>query len=76
MPTLPAWTFDADLLDGYADLDPVLLASLRTPADEDALVAAVETQLTTIAAAQNSHSAPVAPLRRRTRTSLAELRAA
>lgn len=48
----------------FGDLDPVLLASLRTQADEDAIAAALETQLTLIAA-QNRHTAPVLPLWRR-----------
>lgn len=56
--------------DALADLDPVLLASLRTSADEDAIVAALEAQLTrqaSVIAAQSSHEAPVIPLRRRAR---------
>lgn len=39
------WMDETDNIDDYADLDPVILASLRTPADEEAIVAAVETQL-------------------------------
>lgn len=46
MPTLLAQPTDYDAVDPYADLDPAILASLRTPADESALVDAVETQLT------------------------------
>lgn len=36
---------EVSLMDLFGDLDPVLLASLRTPADEEALIAAVEMQL-------------------------------
>lgn len=68
MPTLPAWLRETDHVGDYADLDPSLLASLRTPADETALVAAVETQLSGIAAAQNPHSVPVVSMRRRAHT--------
>ncbi len=50
--------------DVFADLDPAILASLRTPADEDAIAAALETQLTVLTA-QSRHTAPVVPLRRR-----------
>lgn len=46
MPTLLASACEADHVDDYADFDPAILASLRTPADESALLAAVETQLT------------------------------
>lgn len=46
MPTLLASPCEPDHLGDYADLDPAILASLRTAADESALVAAVETQLT------------------------------
>lgn len=48
----------------FGDLDPVLLASLRTPADEDAIAAALETQLTVLAA-QSRHATPVISMRRR-----------
>lgn len=51
-------------VDAFSDLDPALLASLRSPADEDAIAAALETQLTVLAA-QSRHTAPVTPLRRR-----------
>lgn len=46
MPTLLAHPTGYDAVDPYADFDPAILASLRTPADENALLAAVETQLT------------------------------
>lgn len=74
--TSPAHSPEAlDYLGDYADLDPAILASLRTSADEDALAAAVETQLA-ISAAQNRQLAPVVPLRRSARTPHAEQRAA
>lgn len=75
MPTLPAWLRETEHLGDYAFLDPAILASLRTPADEDALTAAVVTQLT-ITAAQSPHTTPVVPLRRRARTPEPEQRAA
>lgn len=46
MPTLLAHPTGYDAVDAYADLNPAILASLRTPADETALTDAVETQLT------------------------------
>lgn len=51
--TLPAWLLetdppdDYDAVDAFAEFDPAILASLRTLADEAALIAAVEVQLTT-----------------------------
>lgn len=75
MPTLPAWSCETDHLGDYADLDPAILASLGTPADETALADAVETQLT-VSAAQTRHLAPVVPMRRSARTPEAEQRAA
>lgn len=56
----------------YCDLDPVMLASLRTPADEDAIVAALEVQLVRQSRAIR-RSTPVIPLQRRANE---ELRAA
>lgn len=74
--TAPAHSESPDYLD-YADLDPVLLASLRTTSDEDAITAAVEAQLTATAVAHVRHIdlAPVVALRRRAQQSV-ELRAA
>lgn len=67
MPT-PEPPAHSDDMSSYYDLDPVLLASLRTSADEDAVVAAVETQLTAQACAgavQSRDTAPVISLQRR-----------
>lgn len=64
MQTVPAWPHDTDHLADYADLDPAILASLRTASDEDALGAALETQLT-VRAAQSRQLAPVLPFRPR-----------
>ncbi len=75
MPTLPAWPRETDHVGDYADLDPAILASLRTPADETALADAIETQLT-VSAAQTRHLAPVITMRRSAHTPEAEQRAA
>lgn len=64
MPTLPAWSRETDHLGDYADLDPAILASLRTAPDEDAIADALEAQLTVLAA-PSRHTASVLPLRRR-----------
>lgn len=74
MPTLPVWPSDYDVVDAYAEFDPAILASLRTPADETALVAAVEVQL-----AARETGAPVLDItaqRHRARSLRAEQRAA
>lgn len=73
MPTLLAQPTDYDAVDPYADLDPAILASLRTPADESALAAAVETQLTARAIRVEVAEFPAQRRRARRRT---ELRAA
>lgn len=73
MPSLLASAREADHLADYADYDPAILASLRTPADEDALAAAVEMQLTARATTAPVVEIPEQRRRARRRT---ELRAA